>query len=187
MSKLIILAALVVLAVLAGSANACHNVTGTCLSHGFVCANEQVVPHSQRCNGVEECEDGTDEFMCEHENSSPLHEREDHERHAFEQATCVNCACIANTLTITSSNSWYQFALVAPTDPAGLMTGSNSYGGLPCNSRCTTQLSIRFYKKTGVCRGFLCCARQMSCIACTSGGSCPTSNNPSSTTRCYKA
>ena len=167
----------------------CHNITGTCLSHGFVCANEQVVEHGKRCDGVEDCHDGTDEFMCGGELTSPLHERSKVQRQAFAQATCVHCNCKANTLTVTQSSSWYQFALTAPVDYYGLGTGSpHAYGGMGCNSACTTSLKITFYRKTGVCRGYLCCARQNECLACSSSGSlCPAFNNPGFFKRCYEA
>ena len=166
----------------------CHNVTGTCLHHGFVCANEEVVHHGKRCDGIEDCADGTDEFMCEHALTTPLHERNEEERQAFEQASCVHCNCAVNTMTITSSNPWHKFAILAPVDYVGLGTGAPSaYGGRPCNSKCVSSIKMTFYKKTGVCRGWLCCARQNQCISCFSGGSCPASNNPSFFKRCYEA
>lgn len=59
--------AVIAVALCAASANAaaakCHNITGTCFEHGFQCANDEIVPHSKRCNGVEDCADGTDEFI----------------------------------------------------------------------------------------------------------------------------
>ncbi|WP_394758379.1 LDL receptor domain-containing protein, partial [Flavobacterium sp.] len=37
----------------------CHNATGSCQPHGFVCANEEVIPHAKRCDDIEDCADGT--------------------------------------------------------------------------------------------------------------------------------
>ena len=184
--------ALLMVALLATAALAldagCHNFTGTCLHHGFVCANGEVVKHEKRCDGVDDCADATDEFMCEHADPTPLHERTHEARHAFAQASCVNCNCEVNVQQISTGNPWWNFAINAPTDPKGLMTGSPSnYGGQPCNHKCTTSLRLAFYKKNNVCRGYLCCARQRECMICSSGGQCPASNNPGWTTRCYRA
>ena len=194
-----LLLATVTLALLASAASAsgfdaqalaaCHNVTGTCLAHGFVCANEEVVAHGKRCDGVEDCSDGTDEFMCGNELRTPMHELDHEARHANEQATCVNCNCKATTLIITSTMSWFPFARVAPVDFLGLATGVGaSYGGRPCNPVCVTSIQMTFYRKNGVCRGWLCCARQNQCMACTTGtGSCPGTISPIYTKRCYIA
>ena len=167
----------------AASAKGCHNITGTCFEHGFQCANDEIVPHLKRCNGVEDCADGTDEFMCNHDDVSPLAERSDAERHAVMQASCVKCTCSVATLTILSTSGWFQFANRAPTDFLGLMTGTGVYRGLPCSSRCTTSILIGFYKKFRVCRGWLCCARQRECLACTTSSPCSAAST--TTSRCY--
>ena len=160
----------------------CHNITGTCLEHGFECVSGEVVPHAQRCNGVEECSDGTDEFLCEHEDHRPLHERSEEERHAFQQASCVYCDCAVTAYPVASGMAWFPYALVAPTDIA-LMTGpAANYGGQPCNSLCVTSITIGFYKKNLICRGWLCCARQRQCNTCSSATGCSAS---STANRCY--
>ena len=160
----------------------CHNITGTCLARGFECVGGEVVPFEQRCNGVEDCADGTDEFMCDHEDHRPLFERTPEERHAAMQASCVNCNCVATYYAITTTSSWYTYGLVAPTD-IYLMTGSSAYAGRPCNSYCTTGLTLTFFKKNIICRGWLCCVRQRACNTCSTAGSC--SASASSGTRCY--
>jgi len=163
--------------------NGCHNITGTCFDHGFQCANDEIVPHSKRCNGVEDCADGTDEFMCTHDDPTPLAERSPAERHAAMQATCVKCTCSVATLTITSASGWFTYAKQAPTDFIGLMTGTGAYKGLPCNTNCVTSILVGFYKKYKVCRGWLCCARQRECLACQTTTPCTTA--ATSSTRCY--
>jgi len=87
-----------------------------------------------------------------------------------EQASCVNCNCAVNALQIASTSPWFQYAIVMPTDTA-LMTGSpGNFGGRPCSSTCTTTLTIGFYKKNHICRGWLCCARQRICNVCSGTG-----------------
>jgi len=160
----------------------CHNITGTCLPHGFVCANEEVVPHSQRCNGVEDCADGTDEFMCDQKDHRPLHERSAEERHAVQQASCIKCTCAVAVLSIVSGSAWFNAAVASPTDFLGLMTGTGAYKGLPCSAACIFKILMGFYKKTSICRGWLCCARQRECSQCVGTGGC-TGKTPAN--RCY--
>jgi len=179
------IAILVLLAVAASARPVCHNITGTCLPHGFECISGEVVTHAQRCNGVEDCSDGTDEFLCEHEDHRPLAERTEEERHQFQQASCVNCNCAVTAYQVQSSggtSAWWPYAIVAPTD-LSLMTGSAPYGGKPCRNGCATTITIGFYKKNRICRGWLCCARQRQCIACS--GSISYCAATSSTNRCY--
>lgn len=156
-----------VLAVAAAAGPLCHNATGTCLSHGFVCVSGEVVPHAQRCNGVEECTDGTDEYLCDHADPRPMAERTPEERHASQQASCVNCNCQATAYLVGTTSPWWSFATVAPTD-ISLMTGASAqFGGRPCSSTCTTSITLGFYKKNRICRGWLCCVRQRACVSCT--------------------
>lgn len=185
MKTIVIAAALLV--ALASARPVCHNITGTCTERGFECVSGEVVSHAQRCNGVEDCSDGTDEFMCEHEDHRPLFERTPEERHAFEQtSSCVNCNCAATAYTVTTTSAWWPYALVSRTDIA-LMTGTPAqYGGQPCNWRCVNSLTIGFYRKNRICRGWLCCARQRACSGCYTttqqGYGC---SSTSSLSRCY--
>jgi len=187
MMKAIVIAA-ILLAAVATARPVCHNITGTCTERGFECVSGEVVTYEQRCNGVEDCSDGTDEFMCEHQDHRPLFERTAEERHPFEQgsSSCVNCNCAATAYTVTTTSAWWPFAVISRTDTA-LMTGAPSnYGGEPCNWKCAAGITIGFYRKNRICRGYLCCARQRACTACASstqyGYSCQTG---STANRCY--
>lgn len=155
----------------------CNNFTGTCLQDGFHCVNGEIVNHDKRCDNIEDCSDGTDEFLCDHDEFMPFSEKNITERNAIIQASCVNCNCAVTAYDIPQSSAWWQYAVVAPTDTA-LMIGS----GRPCNNLCVTQMTIGFYKKNRICRGWLCCARQRACVSCSNSGACSTTtvNN-----RCY--
>jgi hypothetical protein len=179
------LLAVAVLLAAAADAKKCHNITGTCFGSGFLCASGEVVPAEQRCNGFEDCTDGTDEFLCEHDNDMPMHLRTPEERHAFHQQGCARCDCVSAVSVIGDFNGWYEYAKTAPTDPIGLMTGSGPYAGLPCNPQCTKQYLMAFYKKSGVCRGWMCCARQRECQICHPGSFIPGCTGRSPGNRCY--
>jgi hypothetical protein len=158
----------------------CHNSTGTCLQDGFHCVSGEIVNHSKRCDNIEDCIDGTDEFLCNHD-SMPFSEKTSSERYAIIQGSCVNCNCAATAYNIPQSSAWWQYAIVAPTD-ISLMTGTGVGAGRPCNFACVTQITVGFYKKNRICRGWLCCARQRTCVSCSTSGICSsvTVNN-----RCY--
>jgi hypothetical protein len=149
----------------------CHNATGTCYSHGFVCANEEVISHNMRCNGVEDCADGTDEYMCD-QSSTPIHALKPNERFAQIEVSCIKCTCLKGSITIASSNTaWFKIALTSPRDFT-MMTDAPSYGNKPCNSAtgATTSIQLNVYKKQNKgCRGWVCCFRQERCVSCGTG------------------
>ena len=168
----------------------CHNVTGTCLPHGFVCASGEVIPHAQRCNEVEDCTDGTDEFLChDPEPTRPMHTRSAEERHRGMHAqyvndvpSCVECNCEVNALTIRLGDPWIEYAKVAPLDLT-MMTGAGAYGAMPCDPTCTWMYELAFFKKNNACRGWLCCVRQRRCAACWPLNPC--TGRDVATFRCY--
>lgn len=167
-----VLIAIIAALLVAGSQAYCHNSTGACLHNGkFECLDGSFVTHAQRCDGVEDCKDGIDEFMCP--KTAPGH----HEVH--EEASCgPSCACqVSTTVVLSASTSLFNFAVYSPTW-GGLMTGTPVAGRWGCNpsNQATASVSMTWYKKgSDTCvgnhrrRGFICCGRQTAC-ACTSGG-----------------
>lgn len=179
MKAIAAIALVAVLAACVAGRPVCHNITGTCTERGFECVSGEVVTHAQRCDGVEDCSDGTDELLCEHEDHRPLAERKPEEREAVQQASCVNCNCVATVYAVPSGSLWFSYAITSPTD-IQLMTHGN---GQPCKNGCTTTIMMGFYRKNRICRGWLCCARQRSCDVCTTTAPCSGSATP--TTHCY--
>jgi hypothetical protein len=120
--------------------------------------------------------------MFHHEDDTPMHLRTEEARHAAQQASCIACTCTVAVTNIVSGSAWFTYAKQAPTDFIGLMTGTGSFRGLPCNPTCVFNIQVAFYKKTGVCRGWLCCARQRWCQVCLTTGVC---TGKTTANRCY--
>ena len=168
---------LLVAALMLAGCEACHNSTGACHHNGkFECLDGSMVTHAQRCNGVEDCKDGMDEFMC------PRTAHGHHEVH--EEASCgPSCACeVATTTVASTSTSYFNFAVYAPTWGI-LMTGTPVAGRWGCNplNTKTSAVQMVWYKKGGVAnaagncvgntrkRGFICCGRQQACTCVAAG------------------
>lgn len=160
------------------NSNFCHNATGSCTHHGFICANEEIIPHSKRCDYVEDCADGTDEYLCDHSSKS-IHSLSPSYRNAITEAACVKCTCRIGSITVTSANTaWFKIAITAPRDFT-MMTDAPSYQNKACNpaTGATTSIQLNVYKKQNKgCRGFVCCFRQEKCVTCGTG---------TSTSHCY--
>ena len=144
------------------------NSTGTCFARGFVCANDEVIPHSKRCDRVEDCADGTDEYLCEGDHT-PLWERTAEERDAVVEASCIKCTCLKGSVTVTSTHPWWSPAKTAPRDFT-MMTDAPAQQNMPCNPATVTSIKLNVYKKQNKgCRGWVCCIRQEQCVTCSSG------------------
>ena len=149
----------------------CHNATGSCTKTHFVCANEEVIPHSKRCDGVEDCADGTDEYMCEHEHlrNKALSDLTVSQRTAQTEVACIECTCLKGTITVASGNAaWWNIATTAPRDKT-MLTSTPHKQNRPCNPAATAEIVLNVYKKQNKgCRGFVCCFRQEECKSCNS-------------------
>lgn len=149
---------------IANTVLACHNSTGSCTTNSFICASGEEVPHSMRCNDVEDCADGTDEYMCSH---SPTTFQS---RLADIEASCIKCTCYKGMITIPSTNTaWFTIAMNAPRD-FNMMTDAPAENNKPCSPTFTTSIELNVYKKKNKgCRGWVCCLRQTSCSVCSGG------------------
>lgn len=143
--------------------NLCNNSTGSCTETHFVCANDEMIPHFRRCDGIEDCSDGTDEYLC---RASKFEDRM-----AEIETSCIKCTCYKGSITITTSTSaaWRTIAFNSPRDTT-LLTNAPTYGNKPCHPQWTDTLTLNVYKKQNKgCRGWVCCFRQEYCQACNSG------------------
>jgi hypothetical protein len=146
--------------------SSCHNSTGSCTTEGFVCANSELISADKRCDGVEDCADGTDEYMC-HLPPAPL---EDHERRAEAEVSCVKCFCRVGSITVTSTQTaWMKVAFASPRDFNLMTLTGTGQSGRGCSEVYTTSVTLAVFKKQNKgCRGWVCCFRQTSCNTCSS-------------------
>ena len=148
----------------------CHNASGTCMPNGtFICLNLQVVDAKKRCDGVIDCDDTTDEYLCE----LPPYPRSNHskeDRHFSEQfsmSRCIGCECLHGApVPVYPTHPWYKEGLTA--GPTGVLS-SFTPKGLGCNPALTSDFELQLYRKTGYCKMAVCCARQSLCDSCSSG------------------
>ena len=169
--KFLLIAALALLVVSQLAAAACHNYTGTCTETAYVCANEEAIPHHKRCDGVEDCADGTDEYMCDQAPDKPLHDMSVAERNAITEVACIKCTCIKGTINVlkTGTAAWWLTAVTAPRDVT-MMTDAPAQQNKPCSAAGTSAITLNVYKKQNKgCRGWICCFRQQQCNTCTVG------------------
>lgn len=148
----------------------CQNSTGTCTDKHFICANEQRIEHKERCDGIEHCADGTDEYMCDYQEKFS-------DRLAYAEVSCIKCTCLKGSLNILSTGvaAWWKIATLSPRDIT-LLTSAPNKQNKPCNPSTTTEIKLNLYKKRNKgCRGFVCCFRQEQCVSC-SGGNLPGNN-----------
>ena len=168
-TKVLLVAALLALAVSQLASAACHNATGSCTQDSFVCANGEAIAHSKRCDGVEDCADGTDEYLCD-QSAKPFDQLTVAERTAITEVACIKCTCLKGTVVV-SAGAWLQIGLKAPRGWT-LMTDSPATPvfNKACHPTQTTQVTLEVYKKQNKgCRGWVCCFRQKSCDTCSGG------------------
>lgn len=165
--KVLIVSAVAVLAVSQLASAACHNATGSCTKTHFACANDELIPHAKRCDGVEDCADGTDEYLCQ----APSNPKSMSERMAAAEASCIKCTCFKTAITIPSTNTaWFAIAKVAPRDKT-MLTDAPAVQNKACNPTNTGSIKLNVYKKQNKgCRGWVCCLRQEQCVTCPGGG-----------------
>lgn len=96
----------------------CHNATGACDRSKYICANGYIIEHNQRCNMIEDCSDGSDEFLCDFIGHQSIFDSDVVAlRLAILEVTCVDCVYYTNFITIHKSNKlWYDNAKLFPFD-----------------------------------------------------------------------
>jgi len=129
-----------------------------------------MIPHAKRCDGVEDCADGTDEYMCD-QASTPLWDLSVAERTAITEVSCIKCTCYKGQVMINNGQgSWWKAALAAPRDFT-MMTNSVNFQNKACNPAQVTTIQVNVYKKQNKgCRGWVCCLRQQACVVCSGAG-----------------
>lgn len=169
----------------------CHNASGSCRHDGtFLCmSGNQSVTHAQRCDGNTDCDDTTDEFLCDlpadpifHDHALFLkHEQALARKHnvpkftnahefyaqAFAGSTCIGCNCLhGGPLDIIRGNPWFDFAIKSR--PSANLADNFVPHTLGCNGDHTDFVKLQLFRKTGYCKHAVCCSEQIECSSCNS-------------------
>ena len=182
--------ALVLLAMaLSASAHTCQNTTGACMTNGkYMCADSTTISWEKRCDDVEDCVDGSDEFLCPHRIA-----KGDGPRNMHELMSCgPSCACNPSSSNVAAASPFYTMAMHAPvwsyndgTNSGDLMSGTPLNGMWGCNTVAgkTDSVWMVWYRKgSETCvgnprqGGFICCGRAFKCVCATgvTGNRCET-------------
>lgn len=175
--------------------SSCHNATGACRSTTYLCLDGTQVSAADRCDGIEDCKDGTDELLCHapathHStldfNSVLYNTSRRLASELFATATCNGCACpVGADAEVANTSPYFETALAAKMTPEFSDVAPK---GVRCDEGKTSTIMIRMYKKSGYCRKAICCVRQVSCVRCNATdvtpmpGKCRLKIDPTTTT-----